>query len=242
MAVVVEGKGSRIYLSPTPGVEEVSHQARLDFKPEIEMPKNPRWFSPPLYGLTTYGDLFTNRQLVALTTFCDLVNEARERIQTDASAAGFMHDDVLLRDGGKGARAYGDAVGVYLGLSASRQANRSSSLNFWDTKGANVQQVFARHALPMTWDFVEGNPLSNSTGNFTGQVKYLTRAITFSTLASPCGFACQKDAQHQTLSSAKVISTDPPYYDNIGYADLSDFFTSGFVSAFVQLIHLYLQH
>jgi putative DNA methylase len=129
-----------------------------------------------------------------------------------------------LRDGGTGAQAYAEAVGVYLGIGVSRQANRTATLNFWDQKGENIQQVFARQALPMTWDFVEGNPLSGSTGNFVGQLEYLTRVVEETLPASPAGSVKQQDAQNQELTLSKIVSTDPPYYDNIGYADLSDFF------------------
>lgn len=224
MAIVAEGTRGRVYLAPTPQHEVAALKAKPEWKPEVAMPENPRWFSPPLYGLKTYGDLFTPRQLVALTTFSDLVQEARERVQRDALQAGLPDDPKPLRDGGTGATAYAEAVGVYLGMCVSRQTNRSATLNFWDTKGENVQQVFGRQALPMTWDFVEGNPLSNSTGNFVGQVDYLARVIQQTVPARPKGAVVQGDAQTQSVSISKVISSDPPYYDNIGYADLSDFF------------------
>ena len=188
------------------------------------MPKNPRWFSPPLYGMTTYGDLFTPRQLVALTTFSDLVTEAQARIRRDAIAAGVPDDDRPLCDGGTGATAYAEAVGVYLGLSVSRQANRSSNLNFWDPLGAKIQQVFARQALPMVWDFVESNPFSDSSGSFVGQVRYLSKVVSLSPRGVRSATAAQHDAMVQCLTDNKLVSTDPPYYDNIGYADLSDFF------------------
>ena len=240
MAIVAEGDRSRVYLPPTPEHEAIARQAQPPWKPEVAMPENPRWFSPPLYGLKTYGDLFTPRQLVALTTFSDLVGEAMERVRADAEAwdrrlpagevtgrqdggapSGAPRE---LRDGGAGPTAYAQAVGVYLGIGISRQANRTATLNFWDQKGENVQQVFARQALPMTWDFVEGNPLSNSTGNFIGQVDYLARVVEATLPASSNGVVWQSDAQSQNLTGDKLVSTDPPYYDNIGYADLSDFF------------------
>lgn len=224
MAIVAEGDRGRVYLAPTQEMEAIALKAKPTWKPEVPMPENPRWFSPPLYGLKTYGDLFTPRQLVALTTFSDLVQEAREKVKRDALAAGLPDDGKLLAAGGTGATAYADAMGVYLGLNVSRQANRTATLNFWDTKGENIQQVFARQALPMTWDFVEGNPLSNSTGNFTGQVEYLTRVLDLAVPASPNGVVQQDDAQTQEITTQKIVSTDPPYYDNIGYADLSDFF------------------
>jgi putative DNA methylase len=224
MAIVAEGERGRVYLPPNQEHVSVAQSATPDWKPELAMPENPRWFSPPGYGLTTYGDLFTPRQLVALTTFSDLVGEARERMKHDALAAGLSDDGRGLEDGGTGAQAYADAVGVCLGLCVSRQANRTATLNFWDTKGENVQQVFARQALPMTWDFVEGNPLSASTGNFIGQVHYLTLVVEGTLPASHRGTVTQSDAQSQTITAGKVVSTDPPYYDNIGYAELSDFF------------------
>lgn len=223
MAIVAEGAKGRLYLPPTQAMENIALSAVPEWQPTVEMPNNPRWFSPPAYGMKTYGELFTKRQLVALTTFSDLVKSTIEKVRTDAIAAGMEDDGVGLDAGGVGATAYAQAVGVCLGLNVSRQTNRSATLNFWDTKGENVQQVFARQALPMTWDFVEGNPLSNSTGNFLGQIDYFTKVIE-RTPANPVGFVTHSDAQTQDISHNKVISTDPPYYDNIGYADLSDFF------------------
>ena len=132
-----------------------------------------------------------------------------------------------LTGGGSGAEAYADAVATYLGLCVSRQANRCSSLSFWDPGGANVQQVFARQALPPVWDYCECNPFSNSSGNFIGQMSYLANVVA----AAPSdklkaqGAVIQQDATGDTsLLSKAVIATDPPYYDNIGYEDLSDFF------------------
>ena len=223
MAIVAEGTRGRIYLSPTADQEAIARQAEPSWKPTTALPDDPRNFWTVSYGLTTFGDLFTPRQLVALTTFSDLVQEAIAQCHADALADGMADDGLSLESGGTGARAYAEAVGVYLGLCTSRQANRCSSLNFWDKKGENVQQVFARQALAMTWDFVEGNPLSNSTGNFVGQAEYLIRVLNCLPI-NRMGNVFQNDAQNQLISLNKVISTDPPYYDNIGYADLSDFF------------------
>lgn len=225
MAIVAEGDRRRVYLPPVLEHVGVANQAEPTWKPDT--PSRGTWASNAQgrrYGFRTFGDYFTPRQLVALTTFSDLVSEAMERVKNDAVAAGLPDDGVPLRDGGTGAGAYAEAVGVYLGLCTSRQANRTATLNFWDQKGENVQQVFARQALPMTWDFVEANPLSSSTGNFLGQTDYLTRVVEQALPGLPRGFADQQDAQQQTTSADKAISTDPPYYDNIGYADLSDFF------------------
>jgi putative DNA methylase len=224
MAIVAEGDRGRVYLSPSQAHEDAARKAQPTWKSDLLMPENPRWFSPPAYGLKTYGDLFTPRQLVALTTFSDLVGEARDRIRRDAITAGLPDDDIALEAGGTGARAYAEGVSTYLGAGVDRQANRASTLCFWDTKGENVQQVFGRQALPMTWDFTEGNPLSSSSGNFLGQIEGIYKVVAQSLSAFSIGKVVQAEAQWQNVSVKKFVSTDPPYYDNIGYADLSDFF------------------
>ena len=225
MAVVAAGQRGRVYLDPTKEIEEVARTAEPEWRPEQNLPKSPRWCSPPDYGMPRYTDLFTDRQLVALTTFSDLVAEARERVLENALGAGMDADAPCLADGGTGAQAYADAVATYLGLCVSRQANRSCRLSFWDRGGANVQQVFARQALPMVWDFCEGNPFSESSGNFVGQVSYLSNVVANSPIEAPQGAVIQRDAASDTaLAKEALVATDPPYYDNIGYADLSDFF------------------
>jgi putative DNA methylase len=224
MAIVAEGQHGRNYLSPVEEQANIAAQAKPEWKPDAALPHNPRDFKTPNYGMLTFGDLFTPRQLVALTTFSDLVQEAREKVLTDASGADLPADGISLNDGGRGANAYADAVATYLGMNVSRLANRSATVCFWDPLGENVQQVFARQAIPMIWDFVEGNPFSNSTGNFMGQIDYLTAVLD----ANPYivrGNIKQIDAATNDIWNTKfIISTDPPYYDNIGYADLSDFF------------------
>ena len=225
LAVVAEGERGRVYLDPTKGMEEAASAATPEWKPEQRLPDDPRNFWTVSYGLTAYADLFTDRQLVALTMFSDLVSEARKKVLADALVAGMDADAPHLADGGTGAQAYADAVATYLGLCVSRQANRSSNLNFWDPGGANVQQVFARQALPMVWDFCEANPFSDSSGNFVGQVGYLANVVANAPAASAGGTVIQQDAAGDTgLLAQAIVATDPPYYDNIGYADLSDFF------------------
>src|SRR5262245_50667711 len=165
MAMVAEGDRGRVYLAPTPE-HEAAGEAKSEWKPEVAMPENPRWFSPPLYGLKTYGDLFTPRQLVALTTFSDLVGEVRERICRDAIAVGLPDDSKPFRAGGTGAPAYAEAVGVYLGLAMSRFADRNNSLCTWDSgpvgtksstggsaRTASIRNLFSRQAIPMAWDY-----------------------------------------------------------------------------------------
>jgi adenine-specific DNA methylase len=368
MAIVAEGDRGRVYLPPTPEMEAIALTAQPDWKPEVAMPENPRWFSPPLYGLKTYGDLFTPRQLVALTTFSDLVQEARERVLRDFLSSppgplsisgeggrlrgivrnpvvtaekselakelrqqateaeklaweilrnrrclglkfrrqqvirgfivdfycaeyrlaleldGPIHDHQQEQDqkrdkalaqegvrvlriqnedfteeflaatlskavesisaegrvpispspdmerglGGEdgGATAYADAVAVYLGFGVDKLSDRHSSLGRWDPTptASGIINTFSRQALPMTWDYAEGNPFSEASGNFEGGVGWIAKVIDFSLPANCNGLASGENASDQSISSNKIISTDPPYYDNIGYADLSDFF------------------
>ncbi|MFV8825706.1 DUF1156 domain-containing protein [Thauera sp. WH-2] len=223
MAVVAEGVRGRVYLSPTSEQEAIARDAQPEWKPEVAMPENPRWFSPPLYGLKTYGDLFTPRQLVALTTFSDLVQEAIEKCRQDALIAGMANDGTGLDASGLGATAYAQAVGVYLGLAADRMTDSHSSLTSWTSQRDTLRNTFARQALPMVWDFAEANPFSDSTGNFSSALGWVEKAFD-GFPAHPVGTVIHTNAQDQSISSGKVVSTDPPYYDNIGYADLSDFF------------------
>jgi putative DNA methylase len=187
------------------------------------LPENPRDFKTPNYGLTTFADLFTPRQLLVLTNFSDLVGEAREWIHRDAAVAGLPDDSKLLHDGGVGARAYSEALTVYLAFAVSKASDRNSSLCVWENRMDRLRGTFGRQALPMVWDFVETNPLAGAGGDIYGTAHSLSEVL--DKLASEIkGSATQQDAQRQAWSAAKVVSTDPPYYDNIGYADLSDFF------------------
>ena len=223
MAVVAEGDRGRVYLNPTTEHETIAREAPATWKPDMSLPDNPRDFKTPNYGLTTYADLFTPRQLVALTTFSDLVQQAREHVQRDAMAAGVAEDDKPLQDGGTGAKAYAEAVGVYVSLCVDRLADRLSTISSWDVGYTKIRNTFGRQALPMTWDFAEGNPFSGSSGSFASLSKWIEEFLS-ATRASICGCSLQNNASSQSTSIDRVVSTDPPYYDNIGYADLSDFF------------------
>jgi putative DNA methylase len=226
LAIVAEAKHGRVYLSPTAEQEAVAQVARPTWKPDLAMPDNPRWFSPPLYGLTTYGDLFTPRQLVALTTFSDLVREAMARVNADAIAAGLYEDSKHLRDGGTGALAYSEAIGVYLAFALSKLADRGSTICTWFTERDSTRNTFARQSIPMTWDYAELNTLLNGTGSFVGAVGWTAESVDGlgAGRGSGGGESTQADATTQVISRGKVVSTDPPYYDNISYAELSDFF------------------
>jgi putative DNA methylase len=225
MVIVAEGERGRVYLAPTVEMESVALKARPTWRPDTPLPDDPRNFWTVQYGLTTYGDLFTPRQLTALTTIADLVQEVRELVKRDALAANLPDETKRLCDGGRGAAAYGDAVGVYMAFALSRSADRGSSVCSWDNspKMEALRNTFGRQAIPMVWDFAEGNPFSESSGSWMNNVEWGAKAIT-SAPALSGGEASQVDATRQETSRGKVVSTDPPYYDNIGYADLSDFF------------------
>ena len=223
MAIVAEGDRKRVYLNPTAEHLEAARSARPTWKPGLAQPENPRWFSPPGYGLPTFGDLFTPRQLVALTTFSDLVGEVMQRIQRDAIAAGPADHDRPLRDGGTGARAYAEAVGVYLAFAVDKCADYWSTIATWMPRGT-VRQTFARQAIPMAWDYPEAAPFGSFHCGWGKLLEWVAKCIELFPPEPHFGSASQADAATQCLSHRKVVSTDPPYYDNIGYADLSDFF------------------
>ena len=223
MAIVAEGVRGRVYLAPTTEHEAIAQQAQPSWKPDTDIPPDKRSMFTPLYGLTKFGDLFTPRQLVALTTFSDLVPEAIARVRADALAAGMTNDGWGLDAGGNGATAYAEAVGVYLGLVVSKMSDAQSSLCRWKPSMDQSIATFGRQALPMVWDYSEANAFCGMAGDFGVSLKNMMRVVD-ETLPFGSGHVSQADAQTQTISSSKVISTDPPYYDNIGYADLSDFF------------------
>jgi putative DNA methylase len=221
IATVAEGKNSRLYLPPEPKQEDVALSAIPLWKPEQEMPKNPRWFSPPVYGMTTYGDIFTSRQLVALTTFSDLLQDVKVQALSDIAQI-----DNFTRGLAEGVDVndYVNAVVTYLALVIDRCSDYWSAICSWHAGRDIIRNTFTRQAIPMVWDFAEANPFSDSTGNFLGAVNWVTEVVENASCLTVSG-AVQRDA---TLSingiPYPIISTDPPYYDNIGYADLSDFF------------------
>ena len=222
IAIVAEGKRGRIYVEPTGDHAQIALSAKPAWKPETSLPIDPRNFWTVDYGLRTFGDLFTDRQLVALNTFSDLVHEARAEIERDALAAGLYNDPTPLRDGGTGAKAYAEAVSVYLAFAIDRVAMSGNSLVRWNPVGEKAQHIFGRQAIPMLWDYAETNPLGNATGAFIAAYKMAINGL--ETLPGGTGQINLADAQSVVLTDGAVLNTDPPYYDNIGYADLSDFF------------------
>lgn len=227
MAIIAEGDHGRVYLGPSVEMESVALSAKPMWKPERELPSNPRDFKTPNYGLSTFGDLYTARQLVALTTFSDLVEESRRKVSSDGVTAGLANDDHGLDAGGDGARAYAEALSVYLAFAVDKAAEGSSTVCVWSSLPSKLHIVstFGRQALPMTWDYAESNVFADSSGNILRMCELTANAVErqCSSPVAP-GHVIQADARQIDIQTSPIVSTDPPYYDNIGYADLSDFF------------------
>lgn len=224
MAIVADSKLGRVYLSPDPTQEELEKKAVPEWKP---LSKCRGTFASNAqgrkYGFETFGDYFTSRQLKALSTLSSLLPEFIDSATKDAIQSGYSTDTKKLESGGQGAFAYGEAIGVYLSLAISKITNITSSMATWMNDRGAFRETFARQGIPMTWDFVEANPFADTGGSFGTTIGKIAMAIT-NFPASGFGLSIQSDAQSQSISSGKVISTDPPYYDNIGYSDLSDYF------------------
>lgn len=222
MAVVAEGKRGRVYFSP-----DSIQTSSADANPPEEYPSGVLSgkcrINVSLYGFDKTSDLFTNRQLTALTTFAALVCEAQKKAESDAVAVGMFNDHIALAEGGIGARAYGEAVGVYLSFVVDKMTDYHSSICSWHSSKELIRNTFGRQAIPMVWDFAEANPFSDSAGCFDNMLDWVAKAIVLLPSSTVC-YAKQFDAQSDNGLRNIMVSTDPPYYDNISYADLSDFF------------------
>jgi putative DNA methylase len=224
LAIVADSPIGRVFLDPVDDHVRTAQSASPNWKPDIPFFQDGLGFRVGNYGFTKWTDFFTSRNLVALETFSDLVSEARDRALQDAIAVGLPDDGKALVDGGTGARAYAEAVSVFLAFGVSRAADYWSSNAIWEAAGGFIAHVFTRNALPMVWDYPEGNPFSGSSGCWANTcIDWIYRVIKCLPAIGQ-GYAEQADAKSQAISRNKVVSTDPPYYDNIGYADLSDFF------------------
>ncbi|MDW9593796.1 DUF1156 domain-containing protein [Sinorhizobium meliloti] len=229
MAVVAEGARGRIYLEPSSEHEAAAIVNAPDMAElEQDLPKNPRWFSPPDYGMPQYSDLFTARQLTALATLSDLIGEARQKVLADAKGARVFanHPDPekSLTEGGTGPAAYADTVATYLACALSRACEYNSSIATWLPKDSAIRSTFSRQAIPMIWDFSEANPFAKSSGGWVSAVETSSEYLMMYDAGSQAKcFAINAPENSYPIKPA-LISTDPPYYDNIGYADLSDFF------------------
>ncbi|SBO44247.1 DUF1156 domain-containing protein [Cyanobium sp. NIES-981] len=224
MAIVAEGIRERVYLNPSHEQEDIAKNAQPFWKPDVEFFQQALGFRVGNYGMTRWSDLFTDRQLVALATFSDIVQETQARVWEDASSAGYSNDETPLFNGGVGAAAYRDSVVMYLSFSVSKALDRNTTLCTWEHRMDRMGHTFQRQCLPMTWDYVETNPIGGAGGDIYGTAHSLCEVLDKLFEKPSQGTAAQFDAQSQDLSNFRIVSTDPPYYDNIGYADLSDFF------------------
>lgn len=223
MAVVGDGGRSRMYIAPSPADEEAAGIDTPEDVPSTDLPEQALGFRVQAYGMTKHTDLFTPRQLLALATLGDLVEAARERVLEDAKEAG-LGDLVDAGETGQ-AQAYADAVATYLALALSRLADYGCTLSTWRAKDAAMRSVFGRQAIPMVWDYAEGNPFGRSSSGFVECVSVVAKCLEWLPVrVEPfSGDVSQLDASESSLGPGSLCS-DPPYYDNIGYADLSDFF------------------
>jgi putative DNA methylase len=234
MAIVAEGNRGRIYVLADADHERIAAEAAND--PIVDEARS-TFLSPSTptramitggvcsaYGLRTWGHLFTPRQLVALTMFSDLVAEAREQALADARDAGLADDPTPLHDGGTGAVAYADAVATYLGLGVSRLADAQNALCQWGPGADQTQHLFRRQAIPMVWDYAESSVFSGAAGDLSTSLASMCRVIEQQPAIASARIEVIDASKNSFVVRPIAISTDPPYYDNIGYADLSDFF------------------
>lgn len=222
IAIVTEGSNGRNYHSPNLEQEKIAFSAKPLWGPRGDVPERLTGGTCYGYGLTTWESLFTSRQLLGLNTFSDLLPEVRKQIQEDAKKSEMPHDDTFLRANGAGAVAYSEAISVYLSFAISRLSDRASSLASWDSSRDSIRNTFGRQAIPMVWDYAEVNPFSNSSGNWLQNISWISKVINELNPINS-GVVKQVDAAKLDYSSI-AVSTDPPYYDNISYADLSDYF------------------
>ena len=224
MAVVAEGEHGRAYVAPSAVQTEAADVPVPLDAPRTKLPEKALSFRVQVYGMDEHWKLFTPRQLTALTTFSGLVKEAQERARLDAVASGMADDGVGLADGGTGATAYGEAVGVYLAFVVDKMTDYHSSICSWNISRDNTRNTFGRQAIPMSWDYAENNPFSDSSGSFSNMLEWVIKAVGALPQSDFVAEASQHNAATDAGLSNMVVSTDPPYYDNIGYADLSDYF------------------
>ena len=223
MALVAEGERGRVYLPPIQEHEASAKQAQPTWQPDVEFFQQALGFRVGNYGMTKWSDVFTARQLVALTTLCDLITEVRDEIQKDATSAGMPKEERGINEGGLGAAAYAQAVSMYLAFALDRCADFSNSCTRWVPGNQKVMNLFGKQAIAMTWDFPEAAILHETVGGFTPAAEFVADCI-LKLAGHGSGVATQQNAMTTEVARSRMVSTDPPYYDNVGYADLSDFF------------------
>lgn len=223
VAVVTGTGGAKIFHLPDKVQLDAANVKKPEEVPPGSIPHNASWFVPPGFGLTEYTDLFTNRQLLMLSTFSDLIKQVQSKATSDALAAGMSESEISLEMGGTGALAYGQAVGVYLAFVVDKMADYNSSMCSWRTTSGYIRSTFGRQTIPMIWTFAEGNPFSNMSGNFKTMLNSVVESVKrlgFGTTAT----VIQDNAITMDYPQNVIVCTELPYYRDVGYADLSDYF------------------
>jgi putative DNA methylase len=205
MAIVAEGKRQRYYLAVNQEHEKAADVPRPTDVPDSQLPDRALSFRVQGYGMDAWADLYTNRQLCAMTTFTNLVSWAHARLQADGASV-----------------AYSDAVACYLALATSRIADLNNTIVTWSSSRDQARNLFARQAVPMSWDFAEVNPFANAAGDLLISIETANEVIR-GLPASKTGSVAQCDAVEADVGP-NIIATDPPYYDNVGYANRFRFF------------------
>ena len=226
LAVVAQGRSGRTYLSPDEHQEHAGVTVPVDeeWVPSTELPSQALGFRVQAYGISRHQELFTPRQLHTLGVMARVIDELHDNVAEAAARAGFDAGDEGLESGGGGAQAYADAVCTYLALAMDRVAMSLNTLVRWNPVGEKAQHAFGRQALSMTWDFADPNVFGTATGSISAAIKLVVEPLA-QLPAHPAARITQADAaQHLEGPPRMLIATDPPYYDNIGYADLADFF------------------
>ncbi len=224
ICIIIEGPKGRGYIDPSAAQESVASAARSEWKPELLVPTPSHDVDRlPMYGMPAWGDAFTQRQLVSLTTFSDLVNEARLKIEADFLSRGIGIAPNANERASKEAAEYAKSISVYLAFGVSKLADYNSTVTTWHSGRETIRNTFSRQALPMTWDFTEINVFSGSTGNWRGCIDWGVRALNAAVVAG-AGSITQCNAAEVEYPDETVVSTDPPYYDNMTYSDTSDYF------------------
>lgn len=211
-AIVALGQRGRIYLDPTDDQVQAASSATCNEVLDGQLGYYPGYINPVGYGITDFTDLYTNRQLTAVSTFCNLIPKVKKEIQKDLSKD--------QRDLGE---EYRKAISLYLAFAVDRLASRMTNICVWHSIGEKVEHLFGMQGMPMTWDFAEANPFSGSTGSWSGSLEWIPKFLE-RTVGGKVGIVKQMDAQTDSGLRNILISTDPPYYNNIIYADFSDFF------------------
>ena len=224
LAIVCESNDGRIYLPANEEHEKIAFSLKPRWRPESSFNPDALGFRVGNYGMLKWADLFTDRQTIVLDTFSILLSELKVKIVGDAKEKSWAEDGIPLVQGGAQANAYADALSVYLAFAIDKVADYCNSLCDWHVSREQIGHLFSRQAIPMKWDYCETNPFSSSSGNYMNMVEWIVKAIINLPCCGKIGSVHQADAQTQNISLNKLISTDPPYYDNIGYADLADFF------------------